>query len=827
MSDTYLNAANLKKILFEIGTSMGIDNSIIDSKVSRVKNSKVKYLPIRHHSPGSTILVQKWIEKYEPKLILVEGPVLADDLIKYLIDKKTIPPVAILSLYADLNNTFGLNGIFSPDSSIPAKFEAYYPFVSYSPEFVALSESIKRKIPIHFIDLPLTGLISYKSANLKDPTKDPELFQLQGEKFYSLSGFYNKFAQVFDFEDFNEAWETLFEIGANKSDIDQLRESMLLFCAYLRQTIDDKLLEANGTFARESYMKYNIENYIKKYKVKEKDVLVITGGIHSIALIDSESQNFNFPTKNLINSLIPFSYYRISQNSGYLSGNKSPQFYDMVWRKFSSKQDHPYEAVALDFITDIFKEAREKSIIVSVSDSINSFQGAKMLAMLRRREEPDLKDIVDSIYMVLIKGNPEIEGKYLESLIQNKTIGYKIGKVTPDIGKLPLQRDFYLQLETNGIKPEDKNQTKNLNLREDAESKISQLFWKIKFLGINYVERLRGPDVLNGITGTFTEKWRLRWNPNIDVQLVELSTYGSTLEEASKNKLVEETKKNVKHFSLITNILFQSLSMGYSDHFQDLFDECLNSLEEDNEFLSLTEGFFNLIMIFQFMSMMESQKSNLALMEKLIQRTYYTCCFSIPNFANPPEADEVKYIDAMKMLGNTLISIQNIDLDLNVYIESMNTCIENTSNEFIKGGSIGILYLLNYLSVSDIEIIIYEYLNSIDSIRVKIGTLIYGLIYVCQIKILINQEIVKLLAEVVGTVSWDVFSAILPAMRKSFSELHPTQYEIFVEKLAEHYGLIKKKHVELKEFIEKDIKTFFKNVDDKLRKIFEEWFGKV
>jgi hypothetical protein len=64
-------------------------------------------------------------------------------------------------------------------------------------------------------------------------------------------------------------------------------------------------------------------------------------------------------------------------------------------------------------------------------------------------------------------------------------------------------------------------------------------------------------------------------------------------------------------------------------------------------------------------------------------------------------------------------------------------------------------------------------------------------------------------------------------MRKSFSELHPTQYEIFVEKLAEHYGLIKKKHVELKEFIEKDIKTFFKNVDDKLRKIFEEWFGKV
>ena len=30
-----------------------------------------------------------------------------------------------------------------------------------------------------------------------------------------------------------------------------------------------------------------------------------------------------------------------------------------------------------------------------------------------------------------------------------------------------------------------------------------------------------------------------------------------------------------------------------------------------------------------------------------------------------------------------------------------------------------------------------------------------------------------------------------------------------------------------KDFVEEDIKDFFKSVDDKLRKIFEEWFGKV
>ena len=53
------------------------------------------------------------------------------------------------------------------------------------------------------------------------------------------------------------------------------------------------------------------------------------------------------------------------------------------------------------------------------------------------------------------------------------------------------------------------------------------------------------------------------------------------------------------------------------------------------------------------------------------------------------------------------------------------------------------------------------------------------------------------------------------------------EYEIFVEKLAEYYGLIEKKHLELREIVEEDIKEFFKGVDDKLRKIFEEWFGEV
>ena len=825
MSSNSLNASNLKNVLFEICNQLQIDTSVINDQVLKVKQADIKYLPIRHHSPGSTILIKKWIEMYKPKLVLIEGPSFADNLIKFIVEKDTLPPIAILSMFADVNNKLGLNGVLSPDISVPARFEVFYPFVSYSPELVALRECLTRKIPVHFIDLPLTGLISFYIKESKN--KDLSSFVAQEETIYALSSFYKKFVQVFEFDNFNETWETIFEIGALKANIKQLRESILFFCSCIRQTIDQNLLKIDGTMARESYMKYQIENYIKKHNVDRKDVLVITGGIHSIVLPDTSPKNISFPKKGLINSLIPFSYFRISEQSGYRSGNQAPQFYDTIWNKCEQKIDNPYEITSLEIITDIFKTARQEGHLISISDSINAFQGSKLLAMLRRRSEPGLKDIIDAIYMTLIKGNPEIEGKYLEKFIYSKTIGYKVGKITKKLGRLPLQNDFYLQLESLGINLEEKPEEISLNLREEKGIKISQLFWRIKFLGINFLERAYGPDVLNGVTGIFTETWSLQWTPKIDLKLVELSAYGSTVEEASNNKLIEELKENLKNFKKVTSLLFESILMGFSDQFQKLYAECLNSIEEDNSFLSLSGGFFNLIMLYRYLSMMEAQKHNLSLMTKIIHRCYYSCCYAIPNFANPPQQDEEKFIIAIKKLANTISSMNEIELDLNAFIESINSIVDYTNNEFIKGGNLGILYLMNSVSISDIKDRVLDYANSVDSVKVKIGDLIRGIIYVCQAKILFNKDIVQLLSEVVGGVEWDIFTAILPAMRKTFSELEPREYEIFVEKLAEFYGLKETKLKEIREDIEEDILTFFKSIDKKVKDIFELWFGEV
>jgi len=211
-----INAGNLKKILHEVLDKIDFDSQKVEDQVAKVMAAEIKYLPIRHNSPGSAILVKKCLEEYKPKLVLIEGPFMGDNLIQYMIANDTIPPFSILSVFSDEKNHFKLNGIISPDVSVPAKFQFYYPFISYSPELVALKVCSKEKIITNFIDLPITGIIPFL-------IRDEDMFLhalKQEEDQLNSSRFYKKLSQIFQFDSFNETWDSLFEIGANKAQIE-------------------------------------------------------------------------------------------------------------------------------------------------------------------------------------------------------------------------------------------------------------------------------------------------------------------------------------------------------------------------------------------------------------------------------------------------------------------------------------------------------------------------------------------------------------------------------------------------------------------------------
>jgi hypothetical protein len=232
-------------------------------------------------------------------------------------------------------------------------------------------------------------------------------------------------------------------------------------------------------------------------------------------------------------------------------------------------------------------------------------------------------------------------------------------------------------------------------------------------------------------------------------------------------------------------------------------------------------------MIYHYLLMMERQESNIAFVEKLVSRAYYASCFSLPLFANPPDDLEKDFVVAAKEMATTLIGFTKVELDHTVFEDSLRTCIERSNNDFVKGCCVGLLYLLNKFSLEDIETRINEYAQSEDAIKIKLGEFVRGVIFECQTKILFNDDIIRLLTDIIGNLEWNIFSAILPPMRKTFTQLTRREFGIFVEKIAELYGLKVSKIKELKGEVEDQYLVFFSEIDYKVRKIFEKWFGEV
>src|ERR1700733_12517410 len=128
-----------KDVLERVGDQLQVDSETIRQQCDNVLNQALYWFPVRHHSPSVAKYLEAAILKRKPKMIFIEGPFDANHLIEHIVDAKTKPPVAIYCSYRDDANVLGLAGVASPAVHIPARFASWYPLLSYSPEYVAMS----------------------------------------------------------------------------------------------------------------------------------------------------------------------------------------------------------------------------------------------------------------------------------------------------------------------------------------------------------------------------------------------------------------------------------------------------------------------------------------------------------------------------------------------------------------------------------------------------------------------------------------------------------------------------------------------------------------
>jgi len=756
-----------------------LTDAAVRSQVDAVLADDLYWFPVRHHSPAAARYVESAIRARRPRVVFIEGPAEANHLLPHLLDAKTKPPIAIYSSYRDDDNVLGLAGIASPAAHIPARFSCWYPLLAYSPEYLAIKTAQEVGARVVFIDLPHHALIE---GSGKEPRATPRAAEIIVE-----SSFYKQLAAAAGYRSWDEAWDTLFEVRDFGDDAEAYRREMATFCCAARLTTTAERIDGDGTRERERHMLHTIRSTMKADKLKPGQAFVVCGGFHLFLDRDDVQPPPEPPAGTVYTTVVPYSYFRVSQLAGYGAGNRAPRFYQHLWE--ATRAGRPGDLL-IEHVIAVLKQGRLDGEALSSADAIAVCQHAGMLARLRGRPLPVLDDIHDALITCCCKGDPREEGRHLQKAIDAVDIGSQLGKVTPALGQLPIIDDFHRQIERlklEEVMSREKRLAVVLDKRQEDANEKSIFLHRLRFLGIPFAELAEAPTG-DFATGTlFREKWALKWNPKVEAELVELNLYGDTVETAALAKLREQLAEDDLHAGNTCRRLVQAIDMALPDLVNEARTACGAAIDADSRFASLTDALASLSVLDRYAAFRNLRRDTL---ETLIVRCYDRACFAMLDVVNAPDDQQAEVVRALLGLADVMLKGDRQGLDRLLFTAQLHKAAGLTQVPFLRGVFLGMLAELREIDAGLLAAEISALARSPAEHMVTAGDLVDGVMAVSRTSIMLGADaLIAAIDELLKAAEWEPFLMMLPRLRAAFERLHEGQRDSLAGLVAERYGL--------------------------------------
>jgi hypothetical protein len=495
---------------------------------------------VRHHSPAAALQVERLIRERRPRAVLIEGPADASGLIPLLLDPATAPPVAI---YA-----------YRGGDSVRA---AYYPFCQYSPEYAALRAGQAVGAHLAFCDLPASLTLDWHDAAPEtDRTAAAAAADADPEPA-DYAQFAAALAAAAGFEEFEAFWEAAFEQEAGVRAPEGYAALLADFGDRARALGDPTRDEHDAR--REQHMAAAARALIADGLTADEIVLVC-GAAHAAAIRagfdagEPLEQGHAQPDAIADHSpgsaarapgagepaelaVIPFSFPRLSEQSGYGAGNHAPWYYQQVWERggdYAEATRRALLAVAVDL--------RDAGHYASLAQCIDGYNLAAVLAGMRRKRAPGVDELTDAAVACFGQGQPAV----VAAALQRVLIGDATGRVTARVGRTPLQAEFYATAQRLRLPVLDAPRQVLVHLADPVEGEQSVFLHRLAVADVPFAQELesglggRGRAAGGGPLeqlGRVREKWELHWTPATDARLVERTAWGSTLVEVNQRLL--------------------------------------------------------------------------------------------------------------------------------------------------------------------------------------------------------------------------------------------------------------------------------------------------
>ncbi len=708
---------------------------------------------IRHHGPGSTKSLLRALNNLEPDCLLIEGVKDAEALLQHVSNPGMQPPVALLT--------------YNPKDFSQA---IYSPFAEFSPEWQAIKYGLEKNISVQFMDLPHEVVLGIKKQEAENPFQLFGEEETDGSKSSSEDDKLQKdplgyMAEIAGYSDSERWWEVTFEERENP---DEIFPSIIQIMRVLREELQrpDPLMEKR----REAFMR---ETMRKTIKAGYENIAVICGAWHSPVLEDLAKYKAS-DDKKLLKGIrkvktkstwVPWSYNRLSTQSGYGAGVISPAWYKLL---YTNRKE-----VGVRWMTKVARLFREKDMDASSAHVIEAVRLAETLASIRQLPIAGIGEMYEAATSIFCEGHES-----QMELIQSKLIiGDVMGKVPPEIPVIPLQQDFDKSVKSARLTKE-RNSTdeiiKELDLRTESNLRASHLLHRLDLLGIKWGQTKK---VSKFSKGQFKEIWKLLWKPDYALNIISAGMWGNSVYEASVNFVKKKTTE-IENLPELTQLVETSLKADLTDAIPNLVKRLrdLSALTTDVEKLMM--ALRPLIYAIRYGS---TRKLDVSSLERVINEMIPRICVLLPNACVGVNEDFTK--DLFEKILDTNHSISLMDDE--DHLESWNKTLDQITrlqnvNTLLKGGCLRMLFDKKIITVPDVANEMYLML-SVGNDTTSAANWLEGFLHGSGLLLIHNMDLWNILDKWVDEMSFLTFQNLIPLLRRTFSEFSAPEKEKMLE----------------------------------------------
>ncbi|MEM7675582.1 MAG: DUF5682 family protein [Myxococcota bacterium] len=472
-------------------------------------SGEVHVFGIRHLSPAGAWHLLQFLNAVDPDAVLIEGMADLMALVPDIVRGDAHPPLAALAYTA----SFPMRTMISP-------------LAEYSPEYQALRWATARDKRIELIDLPSEVFLALEAVS----TKNEEV----SEDAVSRGSVYERLARSRDEVDYDTYWERYFE---HNTAPDSYRRAAFELGAGLRDVEQDTPQWRAENLVREAYMRRRIQAVIKD-GVDPQKVVVIVGAFHAPvlgaehpAMTDDEFERL--PRRESRLTLMPYSYFRLSSQSGYGAGNHAPAYFQLMWRALDNGE---LSALPARYLTEVVHQLRTSGTHRSTAEVIEGVRLAETLSALKGGLAPTLRDLRDAAITLIGHG----EASVVQEALARIDVGTAVGRLPKGVSQTSIQADFDRLMDALKLEKYRKpvKQDLILDLRENRHAKTkeaafidlrrSSFFHRLRVLGVSFATPVR----IEQASATWKEHWHLQWTPHSEIELVESVLLGESIELA-------------------------------------------------------------------------------------------------------------------------------------------------------------------------------------------------------------------------------------------------------------------------------------------------------